>query len=59
MVGKAVVSNGEKSVDDSTRRRGGEGGKSAFDIHVYFHVQCRPALQRLMIVIEIEIKIHF
>ena len=47
MVGRAVVSNGEKSVDDSTRRRGGEGGKSAFDIHVYFHVQCRPPLQRL------------
>ena len=45
VVGKAVVSNGEKSVDDSTRRQGGEGGKLAFDIHVYFHVKCRSPLQ--------------
>ena len=45
VVGRAVVSNGKKSVDDSTRRQGGEGGKLAFDIHVYFHVKCRSPLQ--------------
>ena len=37
VVGRTVVSNGGKGVDDSTRRRGGEGVKPAFDIHVYFH----------------------
>ena len=36
MVGRTVVSNGGKGVDDSTRRDRREGGKSAFDILYIF-----------------------
>ena len=36
VVGRTVVSNGGKSVDDSTSRQRGEGDKSAFDILYIF-----------------------
>ena len=39
MVGRRVVSNGGKGVDDSTRRHRQEGGKSAFDIlYIFMHI---------------------
>ena len=36
VVGRTVVSNSGKGVDDSTRRRRREGGKLAFDILYIF-----------------------
>ena len=39
MVGRTVVSNSGKGVDDSTRRHRQEGGKSAFDIlYIFMHI---------------------
>ena len=39
VVGRTVVSNDVKGVNDSTRRHRREGGKSAFDIlYIFMHI---------------------
>ena len=49
MVGRMVVSNGGKSVDDSTRRRRREGGKSPFDIlYIFMYNAIHPYSDDIM-----------
>ena len=49
MVGRRVVSNGGKGVDDSTRRGGGEGGKSPFDIlYIFMYNAIHPYSDDIM-----------
>ena len=42
VVGRTLVSNGGKGVDDSTSRQRGEGGKSPFDILYIFMYNADP-----------------
>ena len=49
VVGRTVVSNGGKGVDDSTSRQRGEGGKSPFDIlYIFMYNATHPYSDDIM-----------
>ena len=49
VVGRMVVSNGGKSVDDSSSRQRGEGGKSPFDIlYIFMYNAIHPYSDDIM-----------